>query len=105
LEELARTASKLSTARKSVATKLQKGIVTALAELGIDHAEFAVRMSERFAKESTTIPVTIGSKTLDANTNGVDDIEFYLSTNAGEEPKPLARVASGGEISRVMLAI
>lgn len=37
--------------------------------------------------------------------NGADDIEFLISANAGEEPKPLAKIASGGELSRIMLAI
>lgn len=37
--------------------------------------------------------------------NGIDDIEFLLSANAGEEPKPLSKIASGGELSRIMLAI
>lgn len=37
--------------------------------------------------------------------NGVDNIEFLLSANAGEEPKPLSKIASGGELSRIMLAI
>lgn len=37
--------------------------------------------------------------------NGIDNLEFILSANAGEEPKPLAKIASGGELSRIMLAI
>lgn len=37
--------------------------------------------------------------------NGIDNIEFLLSANAGEEPKPLSKIASGGELSRIMLAI
>ena len=39
------------------------------------------------------------------NQNGIDRVEFYISTNAGEPPKPLSRIASGGELSRIMLAI
>lgn len=41
----------------------------------------------------------------DLNENGADEIEFLISANAGEKPKPLARIASGGELSRIMLAI
>ena len=41
----------------------------------------------------------------DLTENGTDDIEFLISANAGEEPKPLAKIASGGELSRIMLAI
>jgi DNA repair protein RecN (Recombination protein N) len=105
LDELAKIASKLSAARKSAALKLQKGIVGGLAELGIEHGKFEVAITERPARETSAIKLTCADKSLDANSNGVDDVEFYISTNAGEEPKPLARVASGGEISRVMLAI
>ena len=39
------------------------------------------------------------------NNSGIDEIEFYISTNLGEDPKPLAKIASGGEISRIMLAL
>jgi DNA repair protein RecN (Recombination protein N) len=39
------------------------------------------------------------------DSSGIDGIEFFISTNAGEDPKPLAKVASGGEISRIMLGL
>lgn len=104
-EELARLAAKLSAARRSVAEKLQSGIVAALVDLGMEHAEFEVATTDRAARETSSIRLDVNGKSLDANVNGTDDVEFYISTNAGEEPKPLARVASGGEISRVMLAI
>src|SRR5690625_6646390 len=42
---------------------------------------------------------------VDARADGIDVAEFYISTNVGETPRPLARVASGGEISRIMLAL
>jgi DNA repair protein RecN (Recombination protein N) len=45
----------------------------------------------------------VGGKRISAN--GVDAVEFYFSPNPGEPPKPLARIASGGELSRLMLAI
>jgi DNA repair protein RecN (Recombination protein N) len=46
-----------------------------------------------------------GARKVALNGRGCDDVEFYISTNLGEEVKPLARVASGGEISRIMLAL
>jgi len=49
--------------------------------------------------------VKLGRDSYDATQNGIDFIEFYLSTNAGEDLKPLVKVASGGEISRIMLAL
>jgi DNA repair protein RecN (Recombination protein N) len=105
LDELSTLATKLSATRKSAATKLQKGIVTGLAELGIEYGRFEVLVNDRLAREASSIALNVNGKSLDANANGIDDVEFYISTNAGEEPKPLTRVASGGEISRVMLAI
>jgi DNA repair protein RecN (Recombination protein N) len=47
----------------------------------------------------------LGRELYDATQNGIDFVEFYLSTNVGEDVKPLAKVASGGEISRIMLAL
>jgi DNA repair protein RecN (Recombination protein N) len=49
--------------------------------------------------------VKIGKEYYDASPNGIDCVEFYLSTNIGEDPRPLTKVASGGEVSRIMLAL
>ena len=80
---------KLSEKRKSGAKKLQKDIKDALSELDMGTCEFEVRMK----------------RTDDFTASGTDEAEFFISTNAGEEPKPLEKVASGGELSRVMLAM
>lgn len=70
--------------------------------------------AERFAtavKEQLTfldmpnVTLTIDRQPIALGVNGADKIEFLLSANAGELPKPLARIASGGELSRIMLAI
>ncbi len=79
----------LSKSRKEAAKKLEPQIVAILKELGIEHSRFEVQFIEE----------------PELNSNGSDKIEFLISTNAGEEPKPLVRVASGGEISRIMLAL
>ena len=47
----------------------------------------------------------VGTKNLRLNARGYDDVEFFLSTNVGEEEMPLVKIASGGEISRIMLAL
>ncbi len=83
-------AERLSTLRKSTAEALRSRLLPELSDLGMPHAEFEVRF-ERLAGE---LP----------SSEGLDDIEFMLSTNKGEPVKPLAKVASGGEISRIMLA-
>ena len=49
--------------------------------------------------------VKIGKEYYEATSKGIDVVEFFISTNVGEDVKPLAKVASGGEISRVMLAL
>jgi DNA repair protein RecN (Recombination protein N) len=49
--------------------------------------------------------VTVGGRALGYDRGGVDHVEFLISTNPGEEPRPLARIASGGELSRIMLAL
>ena len=52
-----------------------------------------------------SVQFLVQNETGELTENGIDTIEFLLSANAGEEPKPLAKIASGGELSRIMLAI
>jgi len=47
----------------------------------------------------------VNGKSYEANYSGYDEVEFFISTNRGEDPKPLVKVASGGEVSRIMLAL
>ena len=98
-------AATLSKSRIEQSLKLEPQIVGILADLGIERAQFRVDISRVAADESDTRSLKIEGKRFLANSRGVDNIEFFISTNAGEEPKPLARVASGGEISRIMLAL
>lgn len=80
--------NKLTENRKKSATKFSKNISKELVFLDMPNVQ---------------IEVTIG--TVKANSKGVDLIEFMISTNKGEPPKPIAKIASGGELSRIMLAI
>ena len=97
-------ALRLSAKRKEIAHKVEKSIVTTLKTLGILNAVFKVVMkqSESLGNE---VRAWMDNKYYCAYPDGIDKAEFYISTNIGEEPKPLAKVASGGEISRVMLAL
>ncbi|PTV36038.1 DNA repair protein RecN [Limosilactobacillus fermentum] len=81
----------LSQVRQTTARKLAKQVHTQLKELYMDKAVFEVN----FAK--TKKPVF--------SATGIDQVEFYIQTNPGEAMGPLARIASGGELSRVMLAL
>ncbi|MCE5335999.1 MAG: DNA repair protein RecN [Desulfobacteraceae bacterium] len=85
-------ARELSRARSEAAGKLSADVGSNLAELDMAKARFAVRFAEN------------GGEPL-FSPSGMDRVEFLLSANPGEELKPLARVASGGELSRILLAL
>ncbi len=81
-------AQKLHGSRVKAARDLEEQVTRELAFLDMPNVTFCVQMT----------PCT-------PNANGTDRIEFLISANAGEEPRPLAKIASGGELSRMMLAI
>lgn len=94
----------LSKKRKSEAKKVEKDIVAILAELGIANASFEVRF-ESTSPEDKTDGILVGTECLNADAKGIDNVSFLMSANAGEPVKPLAKIASGGEVSRIMLAL
>ena len=98
-------ASDLSEKRKKVAKNIEREVVGALKELGINDATFRVDFKINKLAESAANYVLIGKEKYKFNASGVDEVEFLVSTNLGEDPKPLAKIASGGEISRIMLAL
>ncbi len=100
--ELSRRGIALSEKRKSAASKLETLIQNQLAHLGIPSATFIVAMSR---EEQPQGDIQAGGKCYAALANGCDHIEFLVSANPGEQPRPLVKVASGGEISRIMLAM
>lgn len=103
-KELARKAKTLHNVRKNVGEQLSKQIKEELGKLGIPHANFEVRVDWMITSESNGW-ITVDGQPVECTEHGCDDIRLYISTNKGEEPKPLAKIASGGEISRVMLAL
>jgi DNA repair protein RecN (Recombination protein N) len=91
-EKAFRTAcAKLSAARKSAASELSERVSTLMQSLGMPGGKFQASVS----------PLPPQS----AGTHGADDIEFLVSANPGQPPRPLAKVASGGELSRISLAV
>ncbi len=74
--------------RKETAAYLSSRILTELAQLDMPRVQFQVRFTE-----------------LDLTANGADSVAFYMSANAGEALKPMSKVASGGELARIMLAM
>ncbi len=91
----------LSDERKKAARKLEKKVEAELGGLALKQCRFQVVF------QSSGQPVSVGSNRpgQGETASGFDAIEFHLSPNPGEELKPLAKIASGGEISRIMLAL
>ena len=87
--EYDKLAEKLSESRKKIALKIEDELLNELKFLNMEDAKLKVQMNK-----------------IDRMTNdGYDEIEFFISTNVGQELKPLNKIASGGEVSRVMLAL
>ncbi|HEY1241212.1 MAG TPA: DNA repair protein RecN [Bryobacteraceae bacterium] len=81
-------AAQLTAARQAAGKKLEKRVEAELAQLAMERATFRVQVSPASWSES-----------------GADRVEFLVSANPGEEPRPLEKVASGGELSRIALAL
>lgn len=96
-------AVKLSEERRKAGSKISKSIIGELVNLGIVNAQFVIRQEQPAAQGDDYIYA--GEKKVRYGSSGIDDVEFLMSANAGEEVKPLAKVASGGEVSRIMLSL
>jgi len=81
-------ATRLTTVRKKAARELERRVVTELAALAMERSVFRIEVTAAGWSET-----------------GADAVRFLVSANAGEEPKPLEKVASGGELSRIALAL
>ncbi len=103
-EVLAEKAKDLHNVREKVGNDLAGQIEQELTNLGIQHSSFEVRVDWMITSEKQGW-ITVNGEPVTCTEHGCDDIRLYISTNKGEEPKPLAKIASGGEISRVMLAL
>lgn len=96
------TAEKLSGERQRAAKKLKREMEKEIRGLGMPETVFEVRF-RRQDEENDNPPFLIAGKKL--TERGMDQVEFYFSPNPGEPVKPLAKIASGGELSRLMLAL
>lgn len=88
-QKLQQLSTELSRQRKKAAARLQKEVMQVLPELGMAAGRFEVALDGH----------------TQATAHGAEAVEFRIALNAGFEPRPLARIASGGELSRVMLAL
>ncbi|PSQ70937.1 MAG: DNA repair protein RecN, partial [Bacteroidetes bacterium QH_1_64_81] len=110
--ELTDVAQRLSQKRRTVATRIEDAILDELGTLGMPNSQFEVRFTRQedpdgwiHADGSRVQGSGDEGTRYRAFRKGVDQVEFFISTNVGVSPMPLAEVASGGEISRIMLAL
>jgi DNA repair protein RecN (Recombination protein N) len=101
LHKVGLSANELSEKRKAAAARLARAIEEELTELNMVQARFKVD----FSWIEDPNGVYVNDQRLAFDQSGVDSVEFLLSTNPGESLKPVAKVASGGETSRLMLAL
>lgn len=102
-----RLARELSINRKAAAKLIDSKIVSELSHLGINNSKFETIINNRKIRAENHINpfIMIEKSYYETTPKGIDFVEFYISTNIGEDLKSLTKVASGGEISRIMLAL
>lgn len=90
-------AKQLSEKRHAAAEKMSREVESVLSVLGMGGAVFAVSITDKPGSDNGIMQK--------CGPQGMDDVEFLISANTGSPPKPLVKIASGGELSRVMLAL
>jgi DNA repair protein RecN (Recombination protein N) len=100
--ELVTRAADLAERREQAVTRLETAVVAELSALDLESAVFRVRLAR---ERAGTGELGVGPEGWRLGPRGVDQAEFLFSGNAGEDARPLGRVASGGELSRTMLAL
>lgn len=100
--ELILAGEKVVQVRKEAAGQFENTVSAVLHKIGMNNADFKVR--HNFSEDPNS-PFVVDGKKVKPGPNGFDQIAFEVSTNAGENFYPLQKIASGGEISRIMLAI
>ena len=115
--QVGRLAGQLSEARQIAARSLADAIQEQASGLAFGHAEVLVEIRQSESEDGVPVEASSGvsgaplsangesARLLAFNETGIDSVEFLISLNPGEPPRPLARIASGGEASRLMLAI
>jgi len=99
--DLAAAATKLSVERRRAADRLAEQVTDELSLLAMPHARLSVVVDQVEAPDG----LQVGGRELRFGTSGIDQVELLLAANTGSDPRPLDKGASGGELSRVMLAI
>jgi DNA repair protein RecN (Recombination protein N) len=101
VREVGAQAAALSQARREVAVRLSSAVELELGDLNLKDAQFVVDIQWKDAEDG----LEVDGHRYAYDLSGIDHVEFLISPNVGEPPKPLAKIASGGETSRLMLAL
>jgi DNA repair protein RecN (Recombination protein N) len=101
LRQIGALAAQLSAQRRATGEQLGKAIEAELKDLGMEGARFGVAIEQKEAEDGAWV----GDRRYAFDTTGIDRVEFLIAPNVGEPLKSLARIASGGETSRLMLAL
>jgi DNA repair protein RecN (Recombination protein N) len=101
LHEIGGLAAALSESRREVAARLAEQVESELADLSMEGTRFAVGIEQQIDPAG----VYVGGERLAFDATGIDRVTFLMAANPGEPMRPLAKVASGGEMARLMLAI
>ncbi len=104
-ENLFKKAQNLSKIRKENAKKLDDEVINVLKEVGFENADFKIDINNTTEKEPSQITFKSKNENIKLSSNGVDEAEFLVKVNKGDEFSSLRKTASGGEVSRIMLAV
>ncbi len=110
VQRIGRHGAALSRARREAATRMAAEVVRELADLRMERAQFTVDFHWQPQADGAVVgegdaPAGVAPGSYSFDSNGLDRVEFLVSANPGEPLKPLVKVASGGETSRLMLAL
>ncbi len=101
LRHIGEIASRISRVRSMIGQKMGERIVAELADLKMERAQFEVNITQEDDPEGCYV----GERRVAFDHTGIDRVEFMMSANPGEPLRPMAKVASGGETARIMLAL
>ena len=101
LGEVAVVGAELTAGRTQAARRLEKVVTKELRALAMPHAALTVAVTQTHQDDG----LEVGERRLRMTATGLDDVDLLLAANTGSEPRPLGKGASGGELSRVMLAL
>ncbi|MGO1056534.1 DNA repair protein RecN [Crossiella sp. CA198] len=104
-KKLAKIAGTLTAIRRTAAEQLAKAVTEELAGLAMAHSRIELTVQHKPAAEGDELSLKVGNELLQAGPDGVDEVELLLVAHPGAPALPVHKGASGGELSRVMLAI